>query len=378
MLVDPGDRAVVANVADGDGLLQARDGVYVGTLPADRNIANTAMAWSGTRWTQLMWPLPDDPGRRRVLLAHELFHNLQPGLAIGPRQGGDNVHLAGFDGRYWLQLEWRALARALRAGDDAARREAVLDALAFRHVRQQASADAKDNEDALELNEGLAEYTGVMVAGSSDAERTAAALHDLDAHVADASFVRSFAYATGPAYGLLLDRYRPGWRAQLGGNASLSGLLADAVASRGGDAARRANAAASAYDEGQVLRKAETLREQARLQQLARNRARFVDGPVLTLPLQHVGAEFDPRGLQPLDDVGTVYPKLRVTDDWGILQADGGALMKKDWGAVVVNAPVVGSAPALRGEGWTLALSPGWKIAPGTRPGDFVLAKDVP
>lgn len=382
MLVDPESRMMATNVQDGGHLLQARDGVFVGTLPLDANIANTAMEWSGTRWTQVMWPLPGDPGRRGVLLAHELFHNLQPGLRIGLKHGGDNAHLAGFEGRYWLQLEWRALARALQAGDDGEGREAVLDALAFRAERQRSFPDAKGNEDALELNEGLAEYTGVMLAGTNAAERRAAALHDLDVHVADASFVRSFAYATGPAYGILLDRYRPGWREELGGDedASLSDLLAGVVGFRRDDAARRVAATAPVYDEAQALRSAETLREQARLEQLARNRKRFVDGPVLVLALalDRVGVEFDPRVLQPLDDVGTVYPALRVTDDWGILEADGGALMKKDWSAVVVNAPVAGEAPALHGDGWTLALSPGWKLSPGERPGDFVLVKAAP
>ncbi len=59
------------------------------------------------------------------------------------------------------------------------------------------------------MNEGLAEYTGVFVGNPTRSTRIQAALHDLRAHVADRSFVRSFAYATGPAYGLLLDQAAP-------------------------------------------------------------------------------------------------------------------------------------------------------------------------
>ena len=102
------------------------------------------------------------------------------------------------------QLEWRALAQALRATDDAPRRCAAADALAFRAARRAAYPGSAAGEDALELHEGLAEYTGVVVGRPGD--RTGAALHDLGAHVEDPSFVRSFAYATGPAYELLLDR----------------------------------------------------------------------------------------------------------------------------------------------------------------------------
>lgn len=378
MLVDPQSHAIVASVRDAGGVLLERDGVFVGRLPTDQNVANTAVEWSGTRWTQMLWPLPEDPRKRAVLIVHESFHNLQPRLGLAPVQAGDNGHLDGFDGRYWLQLEWRALARTLQATDDLARRSAVFDALAFRHERRASSADAKRNEDALELNEGLAEYTGVVVAGLTDEERTKAALRDLDAHVADTSFVRSFAYATGPAYGLLLDRYSSGWRARLGEEASLSAVLAKATGFDDSKAGTHAIAVMAAYDSGQELRKAEAAREQARQERLAHNRKMFVEGPVLTLALKNMSVQFDPRTLQPLDGVGTVYPQLRVTDDWGVLQADGGALMKKDWSAVVVNLPVSGEAPALNGEGWKLDLASGWKLAPDERAGDFVLVKASP
>jgi anti-sigma regulatory factor (Ser/Thr protein kinase) len=54
------------------------------------------------------------PARTRAeLLLHESFHIVQPRLvANGP--AGANEHLDAVDGRYWLRLEWRALARALR------------------------------------------------------------------------------------------------------------------------------------------------------------------------------------------------------------------------------------------------------------------------
>jgi hypothetical protein len=41
--------------------------------------------------------------------------------------------------------------------------------------------------------------------------------------------VRSFAYATGPAYGLLLDRYRPNWRTDLQTGKTLPELLQSAL-----------------------------------------------------------------------------------------------------------------------------------------------------
>ena len=64
------------------------------------------------------------------------------------------------DGRYWMRLEWRALARALSESGEA-RELAVREALAFRQARHARFPDKVETERALHINEGLASYTGV-------------------------------------------------------------------------------------------------------------------------------------------------------------------------------------------------------------------------
>ncbi|HDS1552766.1 hypothetical protein U4I37_01235 [Stenotrophomonas maltophilia] len=372
MLVDPGSRQVIASHADVQGALKASGNVFAGQLPADAIVANTAVDWSGTRWTQLLWPLPQDASRRSTLLAHEMFHRLQPALPIiAPTEGG-NEHLDTLEGRYWLQLEWRALADALAATDAVAQHTAMMDALAFRAERHHQFPAAAQDEAALELNEGLAEYTGVVVGNPSPATRVQAALHDLRAHVADRSFVRSFAYATGPAYGLLLDQAAPGWRNDLAHPArDLGTHLAEVTGTPMQRNATALRAAAARYG-GQALREAETLRERQRLAQLEHNHARFVTGPVVRLDLRSMRIQFNPNTMQPLPGRGTVYPTMRLTDTWGSLDVTDGALMQSDWKAVFVQAPATADPP-LQGPGWSLSLKPGWLLVPGTRNGDYVL-----
>ena len=374
MLVDPQSRQIVAAQADAKGVLQARDGVYVGVLPADQNVANTAFEWSGTRWTQMLWPLPENDGERATLIAHELFHQLQPRLPIAKMSGGENPHLDTLEGRYTLQLEWRALALALESEDAAARNAAVRDAIAFRAQRYRLFPAAERDETALEFNEGLAEYTGVMVGNASADARRQGALRDLSLHVDNVSFVRSFAYATGPAYGLLLDQAAPDWRQRLGEGKNLAWMLRDAarIEIPVDDASL---ATAAARYQGAALRASETRREEQRQAQLQRNRQRFVDGPVLTLKFEHMKVQFNPSNLQPLDDLGTVYPNLRIVDDWGTLEVEGGALMKSDWSAVIVSAPATSTGSPLKGEGWILELKPEWRLGPGARKGDLILDK---
>jgi len=373
LLVVPATRQVIASQADAQGELHAEDGVHVGRLPAQENLANTALDWAGVRWSEMLWPLPDDASRRRTLMAHESFHRIQQSLGL-PAAMGDNAHLDTLDGRYTMQLEWRALDAALSARSDADRRTCVADALAFRAARYRHFPAAQAAEAALERNEGLAEYTGVMVGNDTPAARQAMAQEDLAGHVGDASFVRSFAYATGPAYGLLLDRYRPGWRREIVHGGSPASLLASAL-QIDMTAAPDIRQRAARYD-GAALLASEHERAAAQAKRVAAYTAQLVAGPVLQLPLKHMKLQFDPRNLLPLGDAGTVYPTMHVSDDWGRIDVDGGVLLASDWSRLSVAVPPGGlDGHALHGKGWILKLAPGWQAVPGVRRGDWTVRR---
>lgn len=285
MFVDPGTRSIVANQPDAKGVLTLQNGVYVGLLPKSQNIANTAMEWSGTRWTQMILPLPAVQSARYTLMMHELFHRIQNQLKIPSEREGDNAQLDTPDGRYFLQLEYRALARAIKADTENERKPAIADALIFRAERYKLFPNAAAEEKALELNEGLAEYTGVRLGNPMSSDAMAATLDDLSRQTKVSTFVRSFAYATGPSYGLLLDRYAPDWRTRLSAGEGLSEMLGEAVKiTLPTDLQQTAEQRALQYD-GAALRAAETEREVKRKAMLALYRAKFVDGAILTLPL---------------------------------------------------------------------------------------------
>jgi hypothetical protein len=376
MLVDPRTRRIVANRQDPRGALRPEGNAFTGTLPLAANMANTAASWSGLTWTQMLWPLPGDDRSRRVLIAHELFHRLQPELGLPVLAGGeDNRHLGTLEGRYLIQLEWRALSAALAARAARPRRQAVRDALLFRAQRYRLFPEAAGREQALEYNEGLAEYTGVRAGTVSPAEAAAAAQSDLDRIPRTESFVRSFAYASGPAYGLLLDRYLPGWRRRLASGPRLDSLLAQgARIALPPDLAAEAAARAPLYG-GPALRAAEIERDARHQRLLADYRRRFVDGPVLSIRLlDSFTISFDPRSLQAFGERGTVYPTARIVDAWGVLEASGGLLLTADRRFVIVAGPVRVTGNRLEGDGWTLDLDPRWRVVPGLRAGDFVLA----
>jgi hypothetical protein len=373
LLVDASSRAVVGDRADSRGYLQPTpEGVWVGSLPTEVPAANTAVEWAGRRWSMLLWPLPADAAERTRLLAHEMFHRVQAELGL-PAAGTDCGHLGGGEGRFWLLLELRALAGALHATDPAAARAATADALRFRARRHELFPAAAAAETALERHEGLAEYAGVALAWSEPAQRRQRVAARLEALPAEPSLVRSFAYTTGPAYGLLLDGAGVTWRRPRGAEADVAVLAAAALLPAAGeDASGDLDEVARAWGAAAV-RAEEAARERASAERLAAFRARLVDGPVLQLPLAATSISFDPGAVFPLGELGTVYPTVVLSDRWGVLRVRaGGALLAADWTMATVPAPPSPDGP-LAGEGWTLQLAAGWSAAAGTRPGDLRL-----
>ena len=357
LLVDPESRFAVANEADGGGVLKAVSGVFAGVLPSDVVVANTAARWSGTFWTMVMWPsIGPRPAQQRRLLMHETFHRIQADLGL-PATNANNPHLDSLEGRYWFLLELRALAAALRAEQAG---PAISDALAFRARRQSLFEGAAELERALENNEGLAEYTGYALRGTADDETRLALARRLEGLDPRSSFVRGFAYSSGPAYGLLLDAVDAGWRRTYKASSDLAATLAAAAkASPAPDPLARARA----YDDGS-LRASEEERARTQAARVADYRARLVVGPVLAIPLEGAQYGFDPNSVVALGDAGTVHPSLEVSGPWGTIVSDAGARVDAALGALLFSA-----ADRAR-----LRLNEGWLLKPGARPGDLLLS----
>ena len=372
--VDPATRAVVANEPDAEGMLHKEGSVYVGTLPQRVIVADSPTEWAGKRWTMLRWPVPESTLTRRTKFAHELFHRIQPTLHLDAPDL-PNLQLDTAEGRLWLQLEWRALAAAL-VDSGPAQTTAIRDALAFRTHRRQLFPEAAKSEASLEIAEGIPEYTG-LVAAELDLNaarwRAVAMLTDPDLSI---TFVRSFAYTSGPAYGLLLDQRLPGWRTKVTTQSDLGDMLASTLQSPyDGAAIVPAEARALSYGKS-AIQIAETDRAATAEAVKARYRDLLVEGPTLTLDSAgRFSFSFNPSALISLGNAGTVYPTFHVADAWGTLDVTDGVLVPTDFSRATVAAPSDINGPHLQGPGWTLDLSPGWQVVPSSRLGSYTVRK---
>lgn len=361
LLLDPASRLSWANVPDSAGLLRARGGLFAGRLPAELNAANTAFSWAGRRWSTALLPLPTNRFERLNLLAHEAFHRLQPSLGLEFSEP-DNRHLDQETGRVYLRLELAALRQAVSAPTLGQANRHLRAALVFRACRRRLYPGAAANENRLEMNEGLAEYTGLLLSGRSAAQTRQHLLASSRLFERNPSFVRSFAYCTVPFYGYLLRLRTPSWNRHLTSRTDLTALFSTAFRLPPAiPPFSRTSALQAAYG-GPAIVAEERKREQQRQARLAAYHRQFQQKPYLAILLRKMNISFDPRNTVPLDTAGTVYPTLRVADEWGVLTANDGALISADWTRLTVASPTDTVSAAIAGPGYTLQLRPGWRL----------------
>jgi hypothetical protein len=74
--------------------------------------------------------------------------------------------------------------------------------------------------------------------------------------------------------------------------------------------------------------------------------------------------QFDPQNLIPIENIGTVYPNLRITDNWGILTVTNEALLSSDWQSIWISLPDNYTNQTetgnIKSNDWVLELKKGW------------------
>ena len=345
-----------------------------GTRPRLLGLVNAPIQWGGETWGSYIWNdvAAKSPRDRKELLLHELFHGVQPQLELGAAAGTPE-HLDSKEGRYWLRLEWKALEKALRKSGKQ-RKQAICDALAFRNARRLLFPASVEDERGQEITEGLAAYTATVLVADSESDAIVGALDLLvnaEKNAKDASFVRTFAYFSGPAYGLLLDASFPDWRKRIKNTDDLAVLVMQALKIH---PSPEAAIAAAKYESAEILL-SEEKREQDRQARLNELRKIFVEGPTLLFP--GGSHSYDTRGAVSLQGIGTIYfGPFRASGSWGKLEAEKGVLVSSDGSSRRVAGPIKLDENTFSGDGWKLQLSSGWIVKQDERTGSFEVVKE--
>ena len=131
----------------------------------------------------------------------------------------------------------------------------------------------------------------------------------------------------------------------------------------------------NAYD-GLKVAELEDLREAERQARLAEYEDRYVSGPILSMGFRRMNVSFNPGTVEVLPGHGQIYPGLRLTDEWGVLEASGGAMIRRGWKGVVVPAPPEGRTGRIEGDGYVLELADGWRLVEDPETGGLTVRKD--
>jgi hypothetical protein len=371
LLVDSESRIVYSNFPDSTGILKQNGEIFSGILPNNVNIANTAINWSGKSWAMIMLLLPENKHERLDLLSHELFHRSQPMLGY-KMNNPDNNHLDQKEGRVYLRLELEALRQALVAKSKSEINRNLANALYFRNHRYSIYQNAKSSENSLELNEGLATYTGIFMSGRDNKQIEDYFENKITEFQNYPTFVRSFAYLTIPLYGTLLSRSDKYWNKQIDNNTNLTDFFIKSFNLR-----IPANLDAAIIKQyGFMKINADETKREERIKQLtAAYKTKFIEQPHLEIRFEKMSVSFDPRNIMPIEGYGTVYPTLRVSDNWGILTVSNGALLGANWDKITVSEPTLINTDKVVGNGWTIDLNSGYFIEKNSSDNNYSLKK---
>jgi hypothetical protein len=361
MFVDDLSREIYANVPDSGGVLKAREGIYTGVLPKERLITNNVIEFGGVRYAMVPLPEEEDSYRIKARTVHSLFHCYQERHDLKPSTFNTR-HLNDKNTRFYLKLEWKALTSAIGAKGEV-RRQAIRDALIFRGARRELFPEAITDENKFENFEGLTTFTYIKLCTENDDELRTRILEYLDRIYKNTSYVSGYGFVHGALYATLLNDTGFDFRQIQQSDFDLGKAAREAYGITLPEVCRDiAGSLAMNYDV-QAIRTEESEREAMISERTGKIMATFLEKPVVTVTMESPNFSFEPEDINYLDSLGTLYERLRVSDNWGRLTVDdGGALLANDLHTLRISAKDLEiDRNHISGPGWHLTLNDGWQ-----------------
>jgi hypothetical protein len=366
------------------------DGVlYYASIPENTlNHTNTNQPFNGSQWVTVRNDYLDDQSNTIIHELFHLYHKQQINLT-----GLIVEYLDEADARTWMRLEFEALRNALKKMNDGAPKSAVSaylnDAMIFRKLREQKYSAYKQAALDLENVEGLANYTGYKL--SSQTDKYAKAIRELNEREAGSTLSRSFPYATGVAYGFIFDYLGINWRTDLKHVYDFRSIyerqyLQSTTRIRTADinSSKSRNRFAAINREEQAKK-----RENDRIAQYYTNA--LVLQPVLivkpNLADKTLLMSYDMNSTFALKGRGVVYSDIQASSvnpeqfgKFSMIEGKkglgaSGVLMNKDFSLITFPKPVKIEGNKITGEYYEIELNAGWKVVTLNAKGDIEIVK---
>ena len=335
IFADVQTRNLVANQQNKENTLEQKGNLFFGQLPEDIIIANTKFNYCGEDWTCVIWDANRDLLTSIQILIHESWHRIQDEIGL-PACGSSNQHLDETEGELLLKLELTILKNMLQ-DDSKDLAEGLQDAMTVRKYRQ--TLFPNGNENQFECHEGMAEYTAFkLLPLDNDNEKVRKGLvaAAITKGMSNSGFGNSFAYLTGPAYGLLLDELVPNWRKSICAGKTLPDVISTIVPIPDSVGNEEIVAIKARYNATEYLNKERT-RLEARDKEDAVLRARFDDSKWLVIPNNGIEFGFNPgERLVTYDTIGVICNTMQLSGEFGTIMVENGIIRTNNWSCFII------------------------------------------
>ena len=335
MFVDVQTRNLVANQQNKENTLVQKGNLYFGQLPEDIIIANTSITYCGEDWTCVIWDGSRDLLTNTHLLIHESLHRIQDEIGL-PSCGSSNQHLDETEGELLLKLELGILKDLLQ-NDSKDLTEGLRDAMTVRKYRQ--TLFPNGNENQFECHEGMAEYTAFKLLpldNDNEAIRKGLVAAAITKGMDGSGFGNSFAYLTGPAYGLLIDEMIPDWRNSIRSGKTIPEVISTKVAIPDTIDNAEKERISARYGLTDYLNK-ERNRLEARDKEDAELRDRFSESKWLVIPNDNINFGFNPtERLVAYDTIGVICNTMQLQGSFGTLEVGNGIMHTHNWSSFII------------------------------------------
>jgi hypothetical protein len=362
MFVDRISRKIVANFPDKEGLLKEKDDVYTGLYPKENMINNGTVIFGGSKFAMVPMPKEEDDYRINSQAIHSLFHSFQESSEIIPACYNTS-NMDEKEARLWIKLEWKALRKALKSKGGECHL-AIRDALIFRGANRELYHKYADDENQFENHEGLATFTYTMLTSESREEYDTRLFKFLDRNYAMQSYSRSYGFIHGALYATLLYDKGFDFTKITTNNFDLGNAVKELYDIVLPEICRDVAGSLAVNYNVDAINKEEALRLTEIKERVHKQISTFTEKPVVFLELESPYFDFEPEDIHSLDTLGTLYPSIRVSDNWGKLTVNkGGCLVSHNFKSLRINAKgFKKDKNHVEGEGWVLILNKNWEL----------------
>jgi hypothetical protein len=364
IFIDRNTRRIIANFSDDEGLLKEKDGIYYGTYPKELIIKNGAVTFGGKLFGMAPLPAEDDEYRIVNRAIHGLFHRYQE-MEGFTSSGYLTMNMDEKNARVWIKLEWKALRKALNSqGED--QELAIRDALVFRGANHEFYQKYIKDEVKFENYEGLATFTYTLLSTNTPDEFSQRLMENLDRFYSMQSYSRSYGSIHGALYATLLYRKGFNFTTIKSENVDLGELVKVTYNIQMPAVCRDVAGSLALNYDLETIRTEEAKRESDIRERIHRMTSTFTEKPVVFLELESPYFDFELEDIHAMDTLGTLYSKLRVSDNWGKLTVEkGGCLVSNNFKFLRITAKgLKDDKNRFEGEGWVLMLNNDWELVP--------------